>query len=582
MTERQANSPLRRLLPALPIGWLVIASVLAAGAQLLTIVIRWLVTKGLALPMGSREKAELLLVVSGLAAAMGVSWFVTRAAEWCSQIASVRASRGVMEVLLGWAQQVSLEAFEDSRNHDLIDRARGDLANELGNAVRSLTRLVAATVGLTSLVVLVGRIVPVIVAALTGGAFVIVVLQTRFGLSQYYLRMALTEGERRAESLKGLFLAPGPAREIRVFHSADWLIAQWRSWTLRGARARGFQLAKHLVVHLLHLVEVALTAGAIVLGVYQFQRGSISLQQLAFLIVSVQPLVGYAFSMAHESQTLSQAWALLSDFGRLLNLNDKQDGTQEQPTRRSVESKEDVLVACRNVSFTYPGASTSVIRDVSLVLSRSERVAVVGSNGAGKTTLALLLLGVYKPDAGSVEWEGKGPRPRVVMQHFNRYHLSVAANVGVGALGEGGLRRRTLQEAAQASELTGVVDRLPSRWRTLLSGGWGDGAELSGGEWQRVALARAFCGGSDLWVFDEPASSLDPLAEREMNLRLLHASGNDAVLIISHRLSMLGLVDRVIVLENGRIAEDGSPARLLENPGGLFRALYESQAKWYR
>jgi ATP-binding cassette subfamily B protein len=543
---------------------------------------RWFITRGLNYPVKSQNTIWLVIVVLGIATAMGLCWFFARFAEWCTNVARLRASHRVMRELLNWAQTVDLSVFEDSRNHDFIDRVKQDLANEIGNGIASLTRIVAALIGLISLFILIGPIAPLIITVLTLGAFAIVALETQFGLSQYYLRWALTEGERRARSLKGLFLTQSSARDIRIFRIDGWLIDQWKHWALLGARARGIQLAKHTTAHLLQLIEVALTTGAIFYGINRFNHHLINLQQLGFMIVSIQPLVGYAFSIAHESQTLIQVWILIKDVGKLLEMRNSSEKIPEEPPLPSTSDlQRDILVTCKNVTFTYPGAFSPALHNINLNIKRNERIAIVGPNGAGKSTLAFLLLGIFAPNTGSIQWIGNNQKFRVVMQNFNRYHLSLAANVGVGALGEGKVSRRMLEKAAEASELTQVINQLPSKWLTRLSGGLGDGFELSGGEWQRVALARAFCRSSDLWLVDEPAASLDPLAEREIHLRLHKMSSDDAVIIISHRLSMLGMVDRVIVLDNGRIVEDGTLNDLLSNSESKFFNLYESQAKWY-
>jgi ATP-binding cassette subfamily B protein len=245
-------------------------------------------------------------------------------------------------------------------------------------------------------------------------------------------------------------------------------------------------------------------------------------------------------------------------------------------------------VRFEDVWFTYPGSRHPTLAGVTLEIRAGERVAVVGENGAGKSTLVKLLLGLEPPDAGRVTVDGldlSALDPRslrratsAVFQRFARYPLSLAENVGIGQpelLADGARIERALRMAGAGD----VVRTLPRGAETLLGPDVG-GVDLSGGQWQRLALARAFFRDAELLVLDEPTAALDPLAELAVFERFLRLAKGKAALLVSHRLGMARLADRVVVFSRGRVVEDGSHAALVA-AGREYAALFGAQSRWY-
>jgi len=247
----------------------------------------------------------------------------------------------------------------------------------------------------------------------------------------------------------------------------------------------------------------------------------------------------------------------------------------DAPAPARVRALPPAAIRLEGVSYRYPGAAGTALRDVSCTITAGEHVALVGANGSGKTTLAMVLLGLHRPATGTMTRQAEAPG--VILQGFTRYRLSATANVAIGAAGRGRVRRADLLRAADRAGLTPAVSGLPHGWATRLD----EGTDLSGGQWQRLGLARALIGGRGLWVFDEPTSALDPLAELALAEALGEAVGSHALLVISHRLGITRLVDRVVVLEHGRIVQDGPPGELALTEGP-FREMYTAQAEWYR
>jgi ATP-binding cassette subfamily B protein len=241
-----------------------------------------------------------------------------------------------------------------------------------------------------------------------------------------------------------------------------------------------------------------------------------------------------------------------------------------------------------SVTFAYPGQAEPVLDRVSLVIREGERVALVGPNGAGKTTLIKLMLGLYRPNAGRItigdinlcDIAPAALRDRVscVFQDFARLDLTLADNISACAPD---VDPASIAAACAATGLTDTLAALPQGAATQLGKTFSGGVELSGGQWQRIALARAFARDARLVVLDEPTAALDPLAELEVYAHFAELMAGRTTVLISHRLGAARLSERILVLDRGRIVEDGAHSELIAAQG-LYASLFRTQAGWYQ
>jgi ABC-type multidrug transport system fused ATPase/permease subunit len=244
-----------------------------------------------------------------------------------------------------------------------------------------------------------------------------------------------------------------------------------------------------------------------------------------------------------------------------------------------------------HVSFSYPGSTQKVLDDVSLHIARGQKLALVGENGAGKTTLVKLLTRLYEPTAGRVsvdglplsEWDSGALRRRigVIFQDFIRYQLPLGENIGVGDVQHFSDETRW-QRAADKGMVTGFLDRMPAGYQTQLGSWFSGGRELSIGQWQKVALSRAFMReNADILVLDEPTAAMDAEAEAEIFQRFRALSEQRMGIVISHRFSTVRMADQIVVLERGKVVEQGSHEALMQ-AGGRYARLFNLQAEGYR
>lgn len=400
-----------------------------------------------------------------------------------------------------------------------------------------------------------------------------------------------TPGDRRRTYLYDVLTRKAEAHEVRAFDSASFLREEHDRLYDEKIAALRTVARRRLLLGLAGAIISALTiGGTLVLLMVLTATGRMDLAAAGTAVGAVILLSGRLRGLVNSTSSLYEGSLFLEDVTSFLAEEPPSHATTMPPTTPTTAADAGFeTIDLEDVTFTYPSRSEPSLRDINVQLRRGEVVALVGENGSGKTTLAKLLAGLYRPQSGSHRWDGVDveaiglPRVReqvaVIFQDYARYWLSAGANVGVGAPRHAGDQAR-IEGAAVRAGADGFLSALPDGYEALLGPAFVRGSDLSGGQWQRVALARAYFRDVPLLILDEPTASLDPRGEYEVFEQVRHLARGRTVVLVSHRFSSARNADRILVLDQGRLVEEGPHDDLIAR-GGLYAELFSLQATSY-
>jgi ATP-binding cassette, subfamily B, bacterial len=546
------------------------------------------VTAGIVAPEKTSAITRVVVLVCLTGGAALAADFLSSIARVVGQAQAEVVSDYVQNLLHSQSVALDLEYYENSRFHDTLLRAQQEAPYR---PIRMVTGLIqvgqncVVLIGIAALLVSCHWGITVLLfAAVVPGALV----RLKFAGRLYQWQLGRSEAERTAVYLNGLLTGEGHAKEIRLFDLGPLLMR--RSRKLRQQlRQEKMRIAFKRALGELAAQSAATLAiyGSFSFIAYRTLQGGMTVGDLVMYYQAFQRGQGYLRELLSGMAGLFEDNLFLSNFYHFLDL--KPAVTVSPPSVPVPRPMKEGIVFDR-VGFRYPVGAKMVLHEVSLAIRPGQVVALVGENGSGKTTLAKLLCRLYDPTAGAIRLDGIDLRRfdctalraeiGIIFQDYARYYMTARENIWMGNThlppDDPGI-----VAAAQRAGAHEMLAALPHGYETKLGKGFGNGTELSIGQWQQVALARAFLRNAQILVLDEPTSSLDAKAEYAVfqNFRQL-ASGRTAILI-SHRFSTIRMADRIFVLQDGKITEDGTHEELMLW-GGTYARLYEIQAHCYK
>jgi ATP-binding cassette, subfamily B, bacterial len=517
----------------------------------------------------------------------GVATFMARIIEFCDTTLADRYTRHISLELMKHAAKLDLMSYEDPLFYDKLERARAqgvDRVQMLQVAGRLIQEVIttvslAAAIFLFSKFLLLGLVVCVVPAFLG---------ETHFGFMTYSLSFRQTPGRRELDYLRVLGGTKESAKELKLFGLAPFLMGRY-SELADELYHQTKDLSKRRLMFGTMLALLGLmgyygsyayviygaVAGLMTVGVMVYLSGAIAgaSSNIQAVFTSFSGITNQALFMTDLLEFFAVKPKILSKASAV---------PVPKPIRAGFEF--------RNVSFKYPGSSRMVLKNVNFKLGPTERIAIVGENGQGKTTLVKLLTRLYDPTEGQILLDGRDLRDYdldslwkeigVIFQDFMRYEMTAAENIAVGRIEDLDNQFR-IRAAANKSLAEHTIRRLPNGFDQVLGCRFEGGVDLSGGEWQKIALARAYLRDAQLLILDEPTAALDARSEHEVFKRFAELTKGKMSLLISHRFSTVRMADRVLVLANGEIAEEGKHEQLMKS-GGQYAEMFELQAANYR
>jgi ATP-binding cassette, subfamily B, bacterial len=538
---------------------------------------------------GDQSRVSLLAwIVTGMAVVEVVGALLRSMAAYVTEAQGESVQDFVTCKLHGKSIELDLSFYETPSYFDSLHVAQTEAPKRTAMFVQVLSTIARDALSLLSVVVLIltyhWGVASLLFVAVVPGLLV----HAKSSNKLYQWQKSAAARQREAAYYHELLTQANAAKESRVFGFGP-VIAGWYAHLRSRLRSEVLAIAywKQTRVFIVNAgAGVCLFA-----GVYFFARetvtGRYTIGDMALFYAAFHRSQGYLRTLINAVSSLYESNLFLGNLFEVLDTRPTivslESAPQNVPTGKAA-------IVFDQVSFHYPGSDRAAVSDLSLTIAPGEHLAIVGKNGSGKSTFVKLMCRLYDPSSGRISLDDRDIRSydlqsyrkrfSVLFQDYLQFALSVDKNIWLGNV-ELPADNSVIRNMAALSGAHDVIQSLPRAYETILGKVLSDGEQLSQGEWQKVALARALFRQADVTILDEPTSWMDPEAEQEFFEKFHAVSEGRTAIMISHRLSTVKMVDRIVVMENGRIIEIGTHAELVMKRGRYFE-LFETQARSYR
>ena len=507
------------------------------------------------------------------------------------RISGEKVTNHVRVEIMRKASEVDIASFDMPEFYEMLENANREAGVRPVSVLSSTLSVISRVISLGSYIAVLAVApgmwwtAPVMLAVSIPSAIINFAYRRKNFL---YIRRRSVE-RRKMNYYSSLAVNKDMVKEIRMFDLSEHFVGKYNQEFDRYYRGMRSLIIKENIWHgvviiisavanglLFAMIMLAVFDGKIMIGDYSLYTGA-----LTSIGTYVSSLIALSASVYEGTLFIDNLMSFLAEKPTVVTATD---------TPAKLERGKGHTIEFRHVSFCYPGSTKKVLDDINLTFSPGETVVLVGLNGAGKTTLIKLLTRLYDPTEGEILLDGKNLKEYdvkeyyslfgIIFQDFGKYAVSVADNIRFGDIFADADEKR-IRDAAVMANIDGYIKTLPSEYDTLLMKYFDpDGTELSIGQWQKLSVARAFYSNSDIVILDEPTASLDAIAEQEIFNQFDKLREGKMTVFVSHRLSSATVASKIVVLENGKVVEEGNHQTLMANKGKYYE-LFSTQAKRY-
>lgn len=509
------------------------------------------------------------------------SWY----SRYYSNKLDLKIEQEINLLLFQKAELVDLECYENPQFYNKYYRAIEDTNKMAKDVVDNIASLISMIISFVVIIIFTITIDPIIII-FNIFPFISVFTQSKANKARYNLNMELTQDERVKNYVKGTIFSSGHAKELRttnVFNVLNKQFVKASKNKIDKYKKYGKNIAL-LVAISTFTTTTATFVGANLYAVYRFAiKQDLLISNFAILVSTISSLNGKISRILKYLITANEHSMYIENVREFLEYKPKikNEGDSNIPALDTISFE--------NLSFKYLGQNKYTLKNLNFTIHKGEKIALVGHNGAGKSTLIKLLLRLYDPVEGRIllndrdikEYKPEAYREMfgTIFQDYKIYSLTVGENVLMKTV-----HREEEDNVIKSLKLAGVdskVNSLDKGINSILTREFDeDGVILSGGEYQKVALARMYAKDFEVAILDEPSSALDPIAEYEMYESLINVTKDKTMIFISHRLSSAILADKIYMLENGEIIEEGNHIELIKKDG-KYAEMFKMQSEKY-
>lgn len=546
------------------------------------------VTAGIAATDKAALINHLILLIIAAAAISIITVLFRALSAYATEVQSIRMSVVISDMIQSHSILLDLAYYENPEYFNTLHRAQLEGPTRPTKVVSDIVQVGQSCISLGAVGALIIAFSPLAGIVLVCAAIPAAAFRVWYSKKLYDLQQLQTESERKSSYYHRMMSGVYHAKEVRLFGLGPYFKERYRylQETLHHARLALLRSKVTLDIVAQGFITVAIFGSFAVIA-FMALDGRITLGDMVMYFMGFQMCIGYVQSIFGSLGAVYEDQLFLRNLFQFLDLRPG-IAAPEHPLQLSKPIREGLRV--ENATFTYAGAQAPALTSVNLALHPGEVIAFVGGNGAGKSTLVKLICRLYAPDTGKILVDGQDladvspedwqRRLTVLFQDYVHYNMTVQENIWLADITRPA-DSPDIIKAAQRADADAVIGRLPSSYQTMLGRSFSGGHELSTGEWQKIALARAFFRNADIVILDEPASSLDALAEAEIFRKFREIIGGRSAILISHRFSTVLMADRIYVLEGGRIVEQGTHAALMQL-NGKYSTMFHAQADAYR